>query len=87
MRAQAVDAAKDNIRVNSVSPGSVRTPLLEFAAQQVVGEGNPIEDTIAEFGNRQLKKIRSNCSLAAETTRHKIQGATPLMAQGVLPAV
>lgn len=50
VRAQAVDAAKDNIRVNSVSPGSVRTPLLEFAAQQIAGEGNPIEDTIAEFG-------------------------------------
>lgn len=50
VRAQAVDAAKDNIRVNSVSPGSVRTPLLEFAAQQVAGEGNPIEDSIAEFG-------------------------------------
>jgi len=50
VRAQAVDAAKDKIRVNSVSPGSIRTPLLEFAAQQVVGEGNPIEDTIAEFG-------------------------------------
>ncbi len=50
VRAQAVDAAKDGIRVNSISPGSVRTPLLEFAAQTVVGEGNPIEDVIAEFG-------------------------------------
>ena len=50
VRAQAVDAAKDNIRVNSISPGSIRTPLLEYAAQVVVGEGNPIEDTIAEFG-------------------------------------
>lgn len=49
-RAQAVDAARDNIRVNSISPGSVRTPLLEFAAQTVAGEGNPIEDAIAEFG-------------------------------------
>lgn len=49
-RAQAVDAAKDGIRVNSISPGSVRTPLLEFAAQTVAGEGNPIEDVIAGFG-------------------------------------
>ena len=49
-RAQAVDAAKDGIRVNSISPGSVRTPLLEFAAQTVAGAGNPIEETIAEFG-------------------------------------
>jgi len=50
-RAQSVDAAKDNIRVNSVSPGSIRTPLLEYAAQVVAGEGNPIEETIEEFGN------------------------------------
>ena len=49
-RAQAVDAAKDAIRVNSISPGSVRTPLLEFAAQTVAGAGNPIEEVIAEFG-------------------------------------
>lgn len=50
VRAQAVDAAIDKIRVNSISPGSVRTPLLEFAAQTVAGESNPIEATIAEFG-------------------------------------
>ena len=50
-RAQAVDAAKDGIRVNSISPGSVRTPLLEFAAQTVAGDGNPIEEVIEGFGN------------------------------------
>ncbi len=50
VRAQAVDAAKDGIRVNSISPGSVRTPLLEFAAEAVAGAGNPIEDVIADFG-------------------------------------
>ena len=49
-RAQAVDAAKDGIRVNSISPGSVRTPLLEFAAETIAGKGNPIEDVIAGFG-------------------------------------
>ncbi|MXX90659.1 MAG: SDR family oxidoreductase [Boseongicola sp. SB0677_bin_26] len=49
-RAQAVDAAKDGIRVNSISPGSVRTPLLEFAAQTVAGEGSPIEEVIEGFG-------------------------------------
>ncbi|MXU65733.1 SDR family NAD(P)-dependent oxidoreductase [Oceanomicrobium pacificus] len=49
-RAQAVDAARDGIRVNSISPGSIRTPLLEFAAREIVGEGNDIEETIAGFG-------------------------------------
>ncbi len=50
-RAQAVDAAKDGISVNSISPWSVRAPLLEFAAQTVAGEGNPIEKVIESFGN------------------------------------
>ncbi len=49
-RAMAVDCATDGIRVNSVSPGSIRTPLLEFSAQEIAGAGNSIEDTIAEFG-------------------------------------
>jgi NAD(P)-dependent dehydrogenase (short-subunit alcohol dehydrogenase family) len=49
-RAMAVDCAKDKVRVNSISPGSVRTPLLEFAAQKVVGDGNDIEPAIAQFG-------------------------------------
>ena len=50
VRAQAVDAAKDGIRVNSISPGSVRTPLLEFAARKVAGDNGDIEETIAGFG-------------------------------------
>lgn len=50
VRAQAVDAAKDGIRVNSISPGSVRTPLLEFAARTVDGEDGDIEEAIAGFG-------------------------------------
>ena len=49
-RAMAVDCARDNIRVNSVSPGSIRTPLLEFAARTAAGEGGDIEATIGEFG-------------------------------------
>ncbi len=50
VRAQAVDAAKDGIRVNSISPGSVRTPLLEFAARTAVGADGDIEEAIAGFG-------------------------------------
>jgi NAD(P)-dependent dehydrogenase (short-subunit alcohol dehydrogenase family) len=49
-RAMALDGAKDKVRVNSISPGSIRTPLLEFAAQEVVGEGNDIEPAITQFG-------------------------------------
>ncbi len=49
-RAMAVDCAKDGVRVNSVSPGSIRTPLLEFAARSLTPEGGNLEDTIKEFG-------------------------------------
>jgi NAD(P)-dependent dehydrogenase (short-subunit alcohol dehydrogenase family) len=49
-RAMAVDCAEHKVRVNSVSPGSVRTPLLEFAASEVAGPGNDIEPIIADFG-------------------------------------
>ena len=49
-RAMAVDCATDKIRVNSISPGSVRTPLLEFSARELATDGKTEEDMIAEFG-------------------------------------
>lgn len=49
-RAMAVDCAADGIRVNSVSPGSIRTPLLEYSASQLTKDGKSVEDMIAEFG-------------------------------------
>ena len=33
-----------------VSPGSIRTPLLEFGARQLAGEGGDAEAVIAAFG-------------------------------------
>ena len=50
VRAQAVDAAQDNIRVNSISPGSIRTPMLELAARTVAEDPAQLEATIADFG-------------------------------------
>lgn len=38
-RAMAMDHAGDRVRVNSVSPGSVRTPILSLAARMFDGEG------------------------------------------------
>jgi meso-butanediol dehydrogenase / (S,S)-butanediol dehydrogenase / diacetyl reductase len=49
-RAMAVDCARDGIRVNSVSPGSIRTPLLEFAARSMTPPGGDMEATIKGFG-------------------------------------
>lgn len=49
-RAMAVDCAKHGIRVNSISPGSIRTPLLEYGAAQLAKAGQTMEDMIATFG-------------------------------------
>jgi NAD(P)-dependent dehydrogenase (short-subunit alcohol dehydrogenase family) len=43
----ALDHAKDNIRVNCVLPGSVRTPMLLHAAEMAPGDP---EQTIAQWG-------------------------------------
>jgi NAD(P)-dependent dehydrogenase (short-subunit alcohol dehydrogenase family) len=49
-RAMAVDCARDNVRVNSISPGSIRTPLLEYAAKTMAQPGASVEDTLQIFG-------------------------------------
>lgn len=49
-RAMAVDCAPSGIRVNSVSPGSIRTPLLEFGATQLAGADGRMEDMLGTFG-------------------------------------
>ena len=51
-RAMAMDCAADSIRVNSISPGSIRTPLLEFSASQLATGGKSIDDMIASSVNR-----------------------------------
>jgi NAD(P)-dependent dehydrogenase (short-subunit alcohol dehydrogenase family) len=49
-RAMAVDCAPHGVRVVSISPGSIRTPLLEYGATQLAGEGGDPEEVIAMFG-------------------------------------
>ena len=49
-RAMALDFADDQIRVVSVSPGSVRTPILELAARTFDGPDADIEAAFARFG-------------------------------------
>ena len=48
-RAMAVDCAGEAIRVNSVSPGSVHTPLLEFSARELATDGKSVEEMLGEF--------------------------------------
>lgn len=48
-RAMALDHAAARVRVNSISPGSVRTPLLSLAARIYGGEGASEEEVFARF--------------------------------------
>jgi len=56
-RALALDHAADNIRVNSISPGSVRTPMLARSAAHFA-PGLPEDEVFARFGAAHpLKRI------------------------------
>jgi meso-butanediol dehydrogenase/(S,S)-butanediol dehydrogenase/diacetyl reductase len=48
-RALALDHAADNVRVNSISPGSIRTPMLARSAAHFAPD-LPAEDAFARFG-------------------------------------
>ena len=49
-RAMAIDHAPDLIRVVSVSPGSVRTPILELAARTFDGADADVDAVFTRFG-------------------------------------
>ncbi|MDI6025174.1 SDR family oxidoreductase [Corticibacterium sp. UT-5YL-CI-8] len=49
-RGMALDFAGDRIRVNSVSPGSVRTPILELAARTFDGPDADVDAVFERFG-------------------------------------
>jgi NAD(P)-dependent dehydrogenase (short-subunit alcohol dehydrogenase family) len=49
-RALALDHAPEGIRVNSISPGSIATPMLELAARTFSPE-LPIDEVFKRFGN------------------------------------
>ena len=49
-RALALDYAADGIRVNSISPGSIRTPMLEHAAAHFSPD-LPVDTVVERFGS------------------------------------
>jgi len=50
-RSLALDYARQGIRVNSVSPGSIRTPILERAARGDSGTDVDVEEAYRRFGD------------------------------------
>ena len=48
-RAMALDHARDNIRVNSISPGSINTPMLERSAANFA-PGVPVAEVFQRWG-------------------------------------
>jgi NAD(P)-dependent dehydrogenase (short-subunit alcohol dehydrogenase family) len=50
-RSLALDCAPDRIRVNSVSPGSVRTPMLAMAARTFDGPSADLDEVFRRFGS------------------------------------
>lgn len=56
-RALALDHASDNIRVSSISPGSIRTPMLERSAAHF-GQGLPLGQVLERFAEAHpLRRI------------------------------
>lgn len=53
-RAMAIDHAAEKVRVNSVSPGAIRTPLLELAARTFDGPNPDYDEVFARFGAAHL---------------------------------
>jgi NAD(P)-dependent dehydrogenase (short-subunit alcohol dehydrogenase family) len=49
-RAMAVDHAKENVRVNSVMPGTVDTPMVRTSADSIRGDA-PLEVVLEEWGS------------------------------------
>lgn len=49
-RALALDHAADGIRVNSVSPGAIRTPMLEISARHFSPD-LPVDQVVERFGS------------------------------------
>jgi NAD(P)-dependent dehydrogenase (short-subunit alcohol dehydrogenase family) len=64
-RSMALDHAKDGIRVNSVAPGSVDTPMLRWAADQFRGERSS-DDLVADWGRMHpLGRVSTPAEIAA----------------------
>ena len=53
-RAMAIDHGKDNIRVNTVCPGDIDTPLLRGECEQL---GEDEEEFMKEAADRPLNRV------------------------------
>jgi NAD(P)-dependent dehydrogenase (short-subunit alcohol dehydrogenase family) len=91
-RTMALDHAKDRIRVNAIAPGSVRTPMLEWAAGLFVPE-DP-QGAIESWGaNHPLgsviepEEVASLIAFLASSEASAVTGATYLVDAGLLAKI
>lgn len=64
-RAMAVDHARDRIRVNSVLPGTVDTPMVRTSAERFSGT-NGMEETLEQWGeNHPIGRVANAHEIAA----------------------
>src|SRR5207248_5632681 len=92
-RALALDHAADGIRVNSISPGSIRTPMLELAARTFSPE-LPVEQVFRRFGEAHPigrivtpEEVAELIAFLSSRTASFCTGADYLVDGGLLAAI
>ncbi len=83
-RTMAIDHAKDNIRANSICPGSIDTPMLRFAADQM-SPADP-ESALKEWGGLHVLGRVGQPSEMAQTALFLVSDAASFITGAAIVA-
>ncbi|NED98731.1 SDR family NAD(P)-dependent oxidoreductase [Phytoactinopolyspora halotolerans] len=65
VKAMAVDHAAEGIRVNTVCPGSVDTPMLRWAAERFADDGRSPDQLVADWGrSHPIGRVATSAEVA-----------------------